>query len=65
MRSPSSARILPNFVSQNGFFRRFFDRSANAAGIYCLVVIVGTCLAVQPSGKPPMMIIHSAKPLFA
>ena len=42
-------------------FRPFRQRR----GDYCVVIIVGTCLAVQSSGKLPMMIIHSAKPLFA
>jgi hypothetical protein len=33
------------------FFLRFFDHSANTAGIYCVVIIVGTDRALQTLGS--------------
>ena len=62
---PQKHSVFAEFCSEEWFFLRFFDQFTSVAGIYCVVIVVGTCLAVQPSGKPPMMIIHSAKPLFA
>ncbi len=46
-RSPIDWLFLRNFTSQGGFFLRFFDHRANAAGIYCVVMAVDSILRLQ------------------